>query len=102
MVASCGAVGETRAVLMVGLTGGIGAGKSAVARRLAAHGALVVDADALAREVVASGTAGLAEVVDAFGEDVLTPDGELDRAVVATRVFGDDEARRRLEGIIHP
>jgi dephospho-CoA kinase len=87
---------------MVGLTGGIGAGKSAVASRLAAHGAVVIDADRLAREVVAPGTDGLAEVVDAFGSEVLGPDGALDRAALATRVFGDEEARRRLEKIIHP
>ena len=92
----------TRPVLMVGLTGGIGAGKSMVARRLAELGAVVVDADKLAREVVGKGTPGLAEVVDAFGPDILAPDGSLDRAALAARVFGDDEARGRLESIIHP
>jgi dephospho-CoA kinase len=89
-------------MLMVGLTGGIGSGKSAVAARLAAHGAVVVDADVLAREAVAPGTDGLAEVVAAFGSDVLAPDGTLDRAALARRVFGDDAARRRLEAIVHP
>ncbi len=88
--------------LRVGLTGGIGAGKSAVARRLARRGAVIVDADRLAREVVAGGTEGLAEVVAAFGPEVLGPDGELDRPALALRVFDDAAARRRLEGIIHP
>jgi dephospho-CoA kinase len=92
----------TGGVLMVGLTGGIGAGKSVVAKRLAELGAVVIDADRLAREVVAPGTEGLAEVVAAFGPEVLAPDGSLDRAVLARRVFGDDAARRRLEEIIHP
>jgi dephospho-CoA kinase len=89
-------------VLRIGLTGGIGAGKSAVAARLEALGAVVVDADAVAREVVAPGTEGLAEAVAAFGPDVLRPDGGLDRAALATRVFSDEPARRRLEAIIHP
>jgi dephospho-CoA kinase len=89
-------------MLMVGLTGGIGAGKSAVAARLAELGALVVDSDRLAREVVAPGTEGLAEVVTAFGERVLTPAGELNRPAVAALVFDDEAARARLEGIIHP
>ena len=87
---------------MVGLTGGIGSGKSAVAARLAAHGAVVIDADRLAREVVAAGTEGLADVVAAFGPDVLASDGGLDRPALAGRVFGDDAARRRLEAIVHP
>jgi len=87
---------------MVGLTGGIGSGKSEVARRLAELGAIVIDSDTLAREVVAPGTDGLAEVVAAFGREVLTPDGALDRAKVAQLVFGDDAKRRRLEAIIHP
>jgi dephospho-CoA kinase len=87
---------------MVGLTGGIGAGKSAVAERLAAHGAVVIDSDRLAREAVAPGTDGLAEVVAEFGPEVLAGDGSLDRARLASVVFGDDAARRRLEGIIHP
>jgi dephospho-CoA kinase len=88
-------------VLRVGLTGGIGSGKSAVSTRLAARGAVVIDSDVLAREVVAKGTDGLAEVVAVFG-DVLTPEGELDRPAVGRLVFGDEEARRKLEAIIHP
>jgi len=79
-----------------------GAGKSAVSRRLAALGAVIIDADRLAREVVAGGTDGLAEVVAAFGPEVLGADGQLDRPKLGQRVFGDDAARRRLEGIIHP
>ncbi len=90
------------AVLRVGLTGGIGSGKSEVSRRLAAHGAVVVDADLLAREVVEPGTDGLAEVVARLGPEVLGPDGALDREEVGRRVFVDDEARRRLEAVIHP
>lgn len=85
----------------MGLTGGIGAGKSEVARRLVAHGAVLIDADVLAREVVAPGTEGLAEVIAEFG-DVLTPAGELDRPAVGRLVFGDQVARRKLESIIHP
>jgi dephospho-CoA kinase len=89
-------------VLMVGLTGGIGAGKSEVAKRLAELGAVVIDADRLAREVVAPGTEGLAEVVVEFGPRVLGPDGALDRPALGRLVFQDDVARRRLEAIIHP
>jgi len=89
-------------MLRVGLTGGIGSGKSSVSALLAEHGAVVIDSDILAREVVAPGTAGLAEIVDAFGPDVVTAAGELDRAAMARRVFGDDVARQRLEQIIHP
>jgi dephospho-CoA kinase len=87
--------------MLVGLTGGIGAGKSVVAARLAELGAVVIDSDRLAREVVAPGTEGLAEVVAVFGEDVVT-DGALDRAALAQRVFADPPARERLEKIIHP
>jgi len=89
-------------VLRVGLTGGIGSGKSAVSSRLAARGAVVIDSDVLAREVVAKGTDGLAEVVEAFGNDVLTAEGELDRPALGRIVFGDESARRRLEAIVHP
>jgi dephospho-CoA kinase len=89
-------------VLRVGLTGGIGSGKSAVSSRLASRGAVVIDSDVLAREVVAPGTDGLAEVVKAFGSDVLTADGELDRPALGRIVFGDEAARRKLEAIIHP
>jgi dephospho-CoA kinase len=89
-------------IVMVGLTGGIGAGKSEVARRLAELGARVIDADRLAREAVAPGTEGLAEVVSVFGAELLGPDGALDRPALGRRVFGDDDARHRLETIIHP
>lgn len=89
-------------VLRIGLTGGIGSGKSTVSALLAGHGAVVVDADRIAREVVEPGTPGLAAVVDAFGRQILTPDGALDRAAVATVVFADPEARRTLDGIVHP
>src|SRR5689334_15940678 len=87
--------------MLVGLTGGIGAGKSVVAARLAELGAVVIDADQVAREVVAPGTDGLAEVVAAFGPDVLE-DGALNRPALAQRVFADPPARERLERIIHP
>jgi dephospho-CoA kinase len=86
----------------VGLTGGIGSGKSEVARLLAAHGAVVIDADQLAREVVEPGTPGLAQVVAAFGPDVLGPDGRLDRKALAARVFSDGAALARLNAIVHP
>jgi dephospho-CoA kinase len=89
-------------MLMVGLTGGIGAGKSAVASRLAELGAVIVDADRLARDVVAPGTDGLAEVVAAFGPGILDANGTLDRPKLGQLVFGDDAARTRLERIIHP
>jgi len=89
-------------VLRVGLTGGIGSGKSAVARLLAGHGAVVVDADALAREVVAPGTPGLAAVLAEFGDGVRAPDGSLDRAALGRVVFAADAARRRLNAILHP
>jgi dephospho-CoA kinase len=92
----------TGTVLMVGLTGGIGSGKSMAAHRLAQRGAVVIDADRLAREVVAPGTDGLREVVAAFGEELLGAGGALDRAALGARVFGDEAARHRLEGIIHP
>jgi dephospho-CoA kinase len=89
-------------VLLVGLTGGIGAGKSTVARMLADRGAVVVDADELARRAVDPGTPGFDAVVRAFGSEVLTPKGDLDRARLASLVFADEEARRRLEAIVHP
>ena len=89
-------------MLRVGLTGGIGAGKSEVSRRLAGHGAVVIDADAIAREVVEPGTDGLAEVVGAFGPGVLGPDGRLDRPRLGEVVFADPERRDRLNAIIHP
>ncbi|MGC4789023.1 dephospho-CoA kinase [Micromonospora sp. DT178] len=89
-------------MLRVGLTGGIGSGKSAVARRLAECGAVVIDSDRIAREVVAPGTEGLAEIVAAFSERVLDADGALDRAALGALVFADETARRRLEAITHP
>jgi dephospho-CoA kinase len=89
-------------VLRVGLTGGIGSGKSEVSRRLAAQGAVVIDADAIAREVVAPGTPGLAAVLDAFGPEVLQADGSLDRPRLGDIVFADPEQLARLNGIVHP
>jgi dephospho-CoA kinase len=88
--------------LRVGLTGGIASGKSSVSAILRELGAVVIDADALAREVVAKGTPGLAAVVEEFGPDLLTPEGELDRAAMGALVFGDESARKRLEAIVHP
>ena len=89
-------------MLRIGLTGGIGAGKSTVARRLVELGATLVDADAIAREVVRPGSPGLAEVGAAFGADVLDADGALDRPKLGAIVFGDPAARQRLNGILHP
>jgi len=89
-------------MLRVGLTGGIGAGKSTVANRLAEHGAVIIDADRIAREVVEPGTEGLAEIVLAFGDDVLTADGRLDRPALAARAFADQDSRRALNAIVHP
>ncbi len=86
----------------IALTGGIAAGKSTVARRLAELGAVVIDSDRLSREVVEPGTPGLAEVTARFGESVLAPDGSLDRPALGAVVFSDDAARRDLEAIIHP
>jgi dephospho-CoA kinase len=89
-------------MLKVGLTGGIGAGKSEVSRLLVEHGAVLIDADRIAREVVAPGTPGLAAVVDAFGEDVLTADGSLDRPRLGSIVFADPEKLAVLNSIVHP
>jgi dephospho-CoA kinase len=89
-------------VLRVGLTGGIGAGKSEISRRLAAQGAVIIDADLIAREVVAPGTDGLASVVAAFGPDVLGPDGALDRVALGDVVFADKQKLASLNGIVHP
>jgi len=86
----------------VGLTGGIGAGKSEVAARLVELGAILVDSDRLAREVVAPSTEGLAEVVAELGPGVLGPDGALDRPAVGRLVFAEPAARAKLEKIIHP
>jgi len=88
--------------MRVGLTGGVASGKSTVSAILDELGAVVVDADVLAREAVAPGTEGLAEVVEAFGPGVLTADGALDRPAVGAIVFADEARRRVLEGIIHP
>lgn len=89
-------------MLTVGLTGGIASGKSTVADGFAARGVPVLDADAVARDVVAPGTAGLQAVVERFGPDVLDAEGRLDRAAMRRQVFDDPDARRALEGIIHP
>ncbi|MFD8024172.1 dephospho-CoA kinase [Streptomyces lavendulae] len=89
-------------MLKVGLTGGIGAGKSEVSRLLAGYGAVVVDADRIAREVVEPGTPGLAAVVRAFGDSVLTADGSLDRPALGAVVFADQERLRTLNAIVHP
>jgi dephospho-CoA kinase len=90
------------AMLRVGLTGGIGSGKSAVAERLAAHGAVVLDGDKAARAVVEPGTRGLAAIAETFGRDVLRADGSLDRAKLAGIVFADEAARQKLNAITHP
>ncbi|MGH3300897.1 MAG: dephospho-CoA kinase [Streptosporangiaceae bacterium] len=89
-------------MLRVGLTGGIGSGKSEVSRRLAAQGAVVIDADLIARQVVAPGTEGLAEVERAFGPGVLGPDGALDRARLGDIVFADPQQLATLNAIVHP
>jgi len=89
-------------VLRIGLTGGIGSGESTVSRLLERRGAVIVDADAIAREVVAPGTPGLAAVVEAFGGGVVAPDGSLDRPALAAIVFADSAARARLDAIVHP
>ncbi len=89
-------------MLLVGLTGGIGSGKSTVARLLGDRGAVVFDADLLAREAVEPGTPGHAAVIERFGADVLAPGGELDREALASIVFADPSARRDLEQIVHP
>ncbi|HWF43000.1 MAG TPA: dephospho-CoA kinase, partial [Acidothermaceae bacterium] len=89
-------------MLRIGLTGGIGAGKSALSSTFAQRGAVIVDGDVIAREVVQPGTEGLAALVAAFGDDILLPDGSLDRPALAAKAFRDDEARQRLNGIVHP
>lgn len=88
--------------MRIGLTGGVASGKSTVASLLVAAGAVLIDADALAREVVAKGTPGLDAVVEEFGTGLLTDDGELDRPRMGELVFNDAEARKRLEAIVHP
>ena len=89
-------------MLLVGLTGGIGSGKSTVARLLAGRGAVVIDADDLARQAVAPDTDGFERVVQAFGRDILTPDGDLDRRRLGEVVFDHVDRRRELEAIVHP
>lgn len=88
--------------MRVGLTGGIGMGKSSVSAYLSELGAIVIDADRLAREVVAPGTPGLEQIVAAFGPEVLTSEGEMDRPKVGAIVFADPDKLRVLEGIVHP
>jgi dephospho-CoA kinase len=89
-------------MLRIGLTGGIGAGKSALSATFAKCGGVIVDGDVIAREVVEPGTEGLASLVDAFGDDILLPDGSLDRPALAAKAFRDDEARQKLNAIVHP
>jgi dephospho-CoA kinase len=89
-------------MLKVGLTGGIGAGKSEVSRLLVGHGAVLIDADRIAREVVAPGTPGLAAIVEAFGRDVLAGDGSLDRPRLGSIVFADPDRLAVLNSIVHP
>jgi dephospho-CoA kinase len=89
-------------LLRVGLTGGIGSGKSEVSRRLAARGAVLVDADVAAREVVEPGTPGLGQIVAVFGSEVVRPDGRLDRERLGEIVFSRDELRAKLNAIVHP
>jgi dephospho-CoA kinase len=89
-------------VLLVALTGGIASGKSVVAARLREHGAVVIDADAVAREVVEPGMPALARIAEAFGADVITADGALDRAALGAIVFQDPRAREQLNAITHP
>ncbi|MFB7890871.1 dephospho-CoA kinase [Microbacterium sp. NPDC056044] len=87
---------------LVALTGGIASGKSTIARRLADHGAVIVDADQLVREVQQPGSPVLAAIAETFGERMLRPDGSLDRAALGSRVFGDDAAVAQLNAIVHP
>jgi dephospho-CoA kinase len=89
-------------MLLVGLTGGIGSGKSTVARLLAARGAVILDADVFAREALARGTAGFDRAASLFGPEAVEPSGDLDRAAIAARVFSDDVRRAELEAIVHP
>ncbi|MDP6484155.1 MAG: dephospho-CoA kinase, partial [Nitrospinota bacterium] len=89
-------------MLKVGLTGGIASGKSTVAEMFRRHGAHLIDADRVSRDVVAPGRPALEEIVEAFGRGVLRPDGALDRAALGAIVFNDDDARARLNAIVHP
>src|SRR5699024_3203102 len=94
--------GKARHMLHIGLTGGIGSGKSTVAAMLRELGAWVIDADALAREVVEPGTRGLAQLRQEFGPDILAPSGRLDRKRMAEVAFADPGARDRLNAVVHP
>lgn len=87
---------------LVALTGGIASGKSTIARRLAEHGAVVVDADQIVRDVQRPGSRVVADLADAFGDDIVRPDGSLDRAALGARAFGDRDAVARLNAIVHP
>src|ERR1700744_2839360 len=89
-------------MLRIGLTGGIGAGKAALSSTFEKYGAVIVDGDVISREVVQPGTEGLAALVEAFGDDILLPDGSLDRPALAAKAFRDDEARGKLNSIVHP
>ena len=89
-------------MLRIGLTGGIGAGKSTVSATFSDCGGIIVDGDVIAREVVEPGTEGLSALVDAFGRDILLPDGALNRPALAAKAFVDDEQRAKLNGIVHP
>jgi dephospho-CoA kinase len=94
--------GKTSAVLVIGLTGGIGSGKSTASALLAAKGAAILDADAITRSLQVPGTEVFAAMVERFGPGILAPDGTLDRAAVAKVVFADEQAKRDLEAIVHP
>jgi dephospho-CoA kinase len=89
-------------MFLIGLTGGIASGKSTVAKRWVEHGAIEIDADQLAREVVEPGSEGLRQIVETFGKDVLQADGSLDRATLGSLVFGDELKRLALNAIVHP
>lgn len=91
-----------RGVLRLGLTGGIGSGKTTVAGLLAQHGAAIIDADAISRQATAAGGTAIAAIAQAFGPELITPEGALDRGRMRTLAFGDPGARRRLEEIVHP
>ncbi len=89
-------------MLRIGLTGGIGAGKSTVSATFSERGGVIVDGDVISREVVEPGTEGLAALVEAFGDGILLPDGALDRPALAAKAFSNDESRATLNGIVHP
>ncbi len=93
---------NTTSALRIGLTGGIGSGKSTVSSMLAQRGAVVIDADAISRQLTAPGGAALQAIAQAFGAHMITPDGAMDRQAMRTLVFGDPSARKQLEGILHP